>query len=99
MDFKRQYLSLKREGETDEEIARKMYIGISTLKRYKKEYEIPTMKQAKKNQQGITEKELLFAESKGIPRDRVLRRLRCDGWEIEKAINTPVCVRKKRTSI
>lgn len=85
---------LKREGLKDHEIAKEMGMCRDTLRKKIYAFEIPPQPKIRNNEQGITEKQLLMAEKRGIDRRNALKRVRVLGWTIKDAISIPVKGRK-----
>lgn len=93
LDFKTRYLQLKQIEKTDREIAKEMFMGYSTLQRYKKDVftkeEIKRLKKPMRNKQGITEEHFAIAKANGLDKYLVLHRVRDNDWTIPQAIKTP----------
>lgn len=87
-DMKLVYLSLKKDGYTDDECAKKMFIGSSTLCNWKKKWGVRIRKPID-NEYGITENEYQTGLVNGISRKTVYKRVEC-GWKIDDAISIPL---------
>jgi hypothetical protein len=89
MSFKERYMEMKLNGLRDREIAKEMGICKDTLTRRKKIFGVRyTVKRIRKNKSGISERDIQKGVERGVPRMRILKRMR-SGWSVEEAINSP----------
>lgn len=87
-NFKETYEKLREEGKPDKEICSILFISKNTLIRFKKKHGIPLRFDA--DLLYFTREQMEQAKEKGVPYKDLLNRVKNLGWNVEKAIQTPV---------
>lgn len=99
-EFVSNYLAYKRDGKTDKEISKLMFISKNTLYRYKKVCDLPVTHVSKMrkrvNDNGVSIEMFDQARQIGLCPHTVNKRIRGYGWTVEDAISIPPLPREKR---
>jgi transposase len=94
------YKQFKREGLTDREVAKKLFIGKSTLTLYKKQCGLPMVANKDKkmltNKNGLTKELLEEAKKIGLTSSLINARLSNCYWTLEEATTIPPLKRGKK---
>jgi DNA-binding transcriptional MerR regulator len=97
--FTKFYTQWKKEGYSESEIAKKMFISKTTLIRYKKIFNLPPVgnqNRSLSNKNGLTRELLKEAEKIGLTHHTINRRIKMYQWTLEDAVSIPPLPRNKR---